>query len=92
MLRWGIDLERLIKPVPGMSFGSHVIPLVLEDQILQSSYLKFSPVQSEQLEWFLFRHESSREKLTEYPQISCESPREKSVCDIPTMHCKTCGR
>lgn len=42
-LRWGRDQERLTVLVSGMSFRSHVILLVLEDQILQSPYWNCCP-------------------------------------------------
>lgn len=96
MLRWVIDQEELIEPVPDMSFGSYVILPVLEHQILWSSCLQISP----SIKWatgvILFGCEiglgKERKMLMSGSQIFCECPEEKSMCNSATVHCWTCDR
>lgn len=96
MLRWGVDQQGLIEPVPDMSFGSYVILPILEHQILWRSCLQFSPSITWAIGEILSGCEmglgKEREMLMACSQIFCGCPEEKSICNIATGHCWTCDR
>lgn len=82
-LRWGTDQERLTEPVSGMSFRTHVILIVLEDQILHSPRwnCSLSPRWEERsLSVQQSSSDKEREMLMAFSQILCDSPGEMSVC------------